>query len=166
ITIILHHASKDVYSFLRNLVDIAQAAQTIHDPEEWSKIKAGLSTIGHLRSYEIARILIENLLGITIPELANESFSTKTILLYQNDLLSFSKIIQQRSSISNLFSSFYKRTLQADTLWSKFKQFAGLVKGIAQPNINDQIAFPIHRNLFFLYYFSKPLRLVRQHLFK
>ncbi len=165
ITIILHHASKDVYQFLRNLVDIAQAAQTIQDPKEWSKIKAGLGAIGHLRSYEIARVLIETLLGIAIPELANESFSAKTIILYQNDLLSFGKIIKQHSSIINAFSSFYKRTLQADSPWAKFKQLIGFVKIIAQPNINDYIAFPIRRNLHFVYWFSKPYRLIKRHLF-
>lgn len=166
ITIILHHASKDVYQFLRNLVDIAQAAQTIQDPEEWSEIKAGLSAIGHLRSYEIARGLIESLLGISLLELANATFSTKTILLYQSNLLAFGKIIRQHSSISIVFSSFYKRALQADSPLAKFKQLAGFVKLIAQPNINDYTAFPVRRNLFFVYYLTKPYRLIKRHLIK
>lgn len=166
ITILLHHASKDVYSFLRNLVDIAQAAQRIQDQEEWATIKSGLSTIGHLRSYEIARELIKSLFGISLPQLANEPISTKTILLYQYDLLDFNKRIHPPSSMSRIISAFHKRSLQADTFKAKFKQYVGPIKIIAIPNWSDYMAFPLPRKLFFLYYFTKPFRLIKAHIFK
>lgn len=161
ITILLHHASKDTYSYLRNLADILQAAQQIQETE-WSIIQTKLTTIGHHQSYEMARALIDNLFGIQIHVLTNKKNSTEAILLFKEELLNSRKRYQQSSNAQHIYSNYYKRALITDNAFSKLKQWMGFVKMLIQPNINDYKTFPINRNLFFLYYFSKPFRLVKK----
>ena len=163
ITMLVHHASKDTLRFLRNLVDILQAAQQIQETE-WAIISSKLTTIKHQQSYEMSRTLIKSLIGKTIPALTNKKNSNDNILFFKQDLLKSGKRYEQNSQAKYIFSGFYKRALITDNLFSKFKQWIGFAKIIIHPNINDYKLFPINRKWFFLYYFSKPFRLLKKYI--
>lgn len=165
LAILFHHSGKDVFNFFRNLIDIAQASQKIND-YQWINIHAGIEKVGLIHSYEIARILIEKLIGIQIPIYYQVHIPFKTKQLFTNALLSSDMWVTNKSKLAYFYYFMVKRILLLDSKTKAINLVYRHIHHFAKPSIKDYFFLPLYKHFHFIYIIVKPFRILKGQIFK
>lgn len=165
LAMLFHHAGKDVFSFLRNLIDLAQAASTLEE-NQWAKIQTDIEKVGLLHSYKMTNYLIEQLIGLKIPKLTKVNSSTKTYTYFLHTLLSPDKWQIKMSQIGRIYHFMRKRILLLDTRSRSLNLVFRHVYMLIKPSIKDYLFLPLPKYFHFIYLFIKPVRMVKEKINK
>ncbi|CAM4251766.1 hypothetical protein EWU23_09205 [Cytophagaceae bacterium 50C-KIRBA] len=161
LAMLFHHAGKDVFSFLRNLIDLAQAAQKM-DENQWAKIHADIEKVGLLHSYEMASKLIKQIIGVQIPKLIHVNNSTKTHAYFLQTLLTPDKWLSKKSKLANIYNFMYKRILLLDSKFRALRLILRHVNLLIKPSIKDYLFLPLPKRFHFIYFVIKPVRMFKE----
>lgn len=160
--IFVHHACKDIFMYLRDLVDICQALIVIHKKEEWASISEWIKENRQVKAYQTSKKLIENLFEINLPNLFESKIPDKTYYYFEKKLLNEQILTITRNTFSIYFicQSYFKRLLLSDNFKEKYLEIKRFIRVILFPNCNDYEYLPLKKQWHFLYYILKPFRLV------
>lgn len=158
---LFHHAGKDVFSFLRNLIDLAQAAPKLKE-NQWAKIQTNIEKVGLLHAYEMASYLIEQLIGLQIPKLTEVNSSTKTKTYFLQTLLSPDKWQNKMSQIGRIYHFMKMRILLVDSKSRSLNLVFRHVNMLIKPSIKDYLFLPLPKRFHFVYLVIKPVRMIKE----
>ncbi|MCZ2475893.1 nucleotidyltransferase family protein [Aquirufa ecclesiirivi] len=163
LAVLFHHAGKDVFSFLRNLIDLAQAAPKLKE-NQWAKIQTDIEKVGLLHAYEMASYLIEQIIGVQIPKLTKVNNSTKTYTSFLQTLLSPDKWQNKMSQIGRIYHFMKMRILLLDTKSRSLNLVFRHVNMLIKPSIKDYLFLPLTKRFHFIYLVIKPVRMIKETL--
>lgn len=161
LAILFHHAGKDVFNFLRNFIDIAQAAQKL-DENQWNLLHTHMEKIGLVHSYEMARYIIAHLFGIQIPQHFPMEIPKKTQQFFIDSLLSNENWVNKKSTIAYFYYFMIKRILLLDAKSKAINLLFRHINLILKPSIKDYLFLPIPKPFHFIYLFIKPIRMIKE----
>ena len=153
-TILVHHGINDVWRSLKHLLDIAVLFEKYDTTIDW----AGLQVL--TRKYRINNStgtgfqLAHQLFGTSIPEVYKTKKPLNSILI--DNLLHYPSIKKGKLNIKNLKQQLFLR----DSLKDKVTLLLAYLNTAITPNVRDMEVFKVPGNLYFLYYFLKPYRIL------
>lgn len=165
LAMLFHHAGKDVFNLIRNLIDIAQASQKLN-PEELEKFQTNIEKVGLLNSYDLVGKLIDQLLGIQIPNISSKNISSKTQAYFLKTLLDTSKCQKKPSQLFSVYQCLIKRILLLDDKSNMFNAIIRHINLLVKPSISDYHFFSLPKQLHFFYLIIRPFRVLKELIFK
>ncbi|TBH74710.1 nucleotidyltransferase domain-containing protein [Aquirufa nivalisilvae] len=161
LAVLFHHAGKDVFNFLRNFIDIAQAAQKLEE-KQWNLLYQHFEKIGLKHSYEMAGNIIVHLFGIQIPQHFPIEIPKKTQRFFIDSLLSNENWVNKKSTIAYFYYFMIKRILLLDAKSKAINLLFRHINLILKPNIKDYLFLPLPKPFHFVYYVIKPIRMIKE----
>lgn len=152
--ILIHHAVKDVFNSLKEIIDIAQIANQKSFNPNWDLIVEQLEDLELKNTLALGNQLSEDLFGLSLTVKAGKIAGKKYSKFFE-------MILSDRSinPHDQLGLSLHLRRLDVrDTFKAKIKYLIALIKDRFVPSVIDIRLISVPRAFFFLYYFIKPIR--------
>ncbi|MDB5011702.1 MAG: hypothetical protein JWR67_768 [Mucilaginibacter sp.] len=151
---LIHHAIKDGFTSLKNIVDISQAIQQPCIQTQVSLLKKTFTNLEMKKVVSISNILSQQLMGVSLTELDDPEIADSTTQHFIDNICSSRLLLTDKK----LFVSIKNALLLQDSNIKKLKFFYKIAKLRFIPATTDFRLIKLPKALFFVYYLIKPFR--------
>jgi hypothetical protein len=155
-SILIHHAVKDTFKTLKNIVDIAQASGHVCIQSSNREIYVDFDSIGLKNALAVGNALSEQLLGVCLMQAEVLKVSDSTVGYFYKQL--FDKQTLQNEVVGNFAVWIKKRLLLHDSIRYKLNFCWVTLKSRFIPGEADFGLVQLPKSIFFMYYLMKPFR--------